>query len=211
MALPKFKHDPSRILPVLEKLRNDDSDFVRRSVANNLNDISKDHPELVLEVCEDWYGHTKNTDWIVKHACRTLLKAGNPRAMRLFGYSDPSHISVETLTIQQTSLLIGETLQFSFTLLINQEKTSKVRLEYAVYYLKANGTHNKKVFKIAENSYEPGEHTFSQKRSCKDMSTRKHYAGRHHIGIIVNGVEMAKVSFTLKNENYENHYPEYTH
>jgi hypothetical protein len=127
-----------------------------------------------------------------------MLKAGNSRAMLLFGYGDPSHIKVEKLILEQRSLQIGETLTFSFTLYIDKEKTSKVRIEYAVYYLKANGTHNKKVFKIAENSYEPGKYTFSQKRSCKDMSTRKHYAGTHHIGLIINGVEMASVSFELQ-------------
>ena len=197
MALPKFKKDPSLILPLLEKLKNDDSDFVRRSVANNLNDISKDHPELVLELCEDWYGQAKNTDWIVKHACRTMLKSGNTHAMRLFGYGDPSHIGVENLTLQKQSLPIGESLHFSFILRIDGEKPSTVRLEYAVYYLKANGTHSRKVFKISENTHAPGEHSFSQKRSCQDMSTRKHYAGTHHLGIIVNGVEMEKISFEL--------------
>ncbi len=80
MALPKFKKDPSPILPILEKLKNDKSENVRRSVANNLNDISKDNPGIVLDVCQKWYGETAETDKIVKHACRTMLKAGDKRA-----------------------------------------------------------------------------------------------------------------------------------
>ncbi len=76
MAIPELKKDPSLILPILEKLKNDPEEFVRKSVANNLNDISKDNPELVLDICERWHGTSKNTDWIVKHACRTLLKQG---------------------------------------------------------------------------------------------------------------------------------------
>ena len=77
MALPKFKKNPSLILPLLEKLKNDESEDVRRSVANNLNDISKDNPEVVLGICESWSGQSTNTDKIIKHACRTMLKAGN--------------------------------------------------------------------------------------------------------------------------------------
>ena len=142
-------------------------------------------------------GQTKNTDWIVKHACRTLLKAGNKRAMLLFGYSAPSHIKVEQLALDKNSLVIGETLQFSFTLHIKEQERSRVRLEYAVYFMKSKGKQTKKVFKITENSYESGRHTFSKNHSFKDMSTRKHYEGIHHIEIIINGEEMAKISFEL--------------
>ncbi|MDX1284833.1 MAG: DNA alkylation repair protein, partial [Draconibacterium sp.] len=78
-GVPPLKKDPSLILPILEKLKDDPEEFVRKSVDNNLNDISKDHPELVLDICERWQGKSKNTDWIIKHACRTLLKQGNKR------------------------------------------------------------------------------------------------------------------------------------
>ncbi|MDH4209126.1 MAG: DNA alkylation repair protein, partial [Anaerolineae bacterium] len=112
MALPRFKQDPSPILPVLEKLKDDPSEYVRKSVANNLNDISKDHPELVLDICERWYGHTANTDWIVKHACRGLLKAGHRRAMHLFGFADIDNVAVHNLTLDRRALSIGEELHF---------------------------------------------------------------------------------------------------
>jgi 3-methyladenine DNA glycosylase AlkC len=196
MALPKFKKDPNPILPILEKLKNDESEFVRKSVANNLNDISKNHPELMLDICERWYGQSKNTDWIVKHACRSLLKAGNKRALLLFGYSDPSHISVKDFQLDKETVLIGNDLQYSFELIINEQE-SKVRLEYAVYFMKANGKLSKKVFKITENTYAPGRHEFSKKHSFADQSTRKHYPGEHQIAIIVNGEEKSKASFEV--------------
>ena len=81
MALPRFKQDPSMILPILEKLKDDPSEDVRRSVANHVNDISKDNPDIALELCGRWYGQSANVDRIVKHACRTLLKAGDSRAL----------------------------------------------------------------------------------------------------------------------------------
>ncbi|OQX95193.1 DNA alkylation repair protein, partial [candidate division KSB1 bacterium 4572_119] len=198
MALPKFKKDPAPIIPILEKLKNDESEFVRRSVANNLNDISKDNPRIVLDISEKWIGKTENTDWIVKHACRTMLKAGNKRAMLLFGYGDPSNIEVENFNFDSEKINIGDTLFYSFELIINEAQSKKVRLEYAVYFMKANGKLSKKVFKITENSYTPGKHSFKRKHSFVNMSTRKHYPGEHQISIIVNGVEKKKISFLLQ-------------
>ncbi|MCP5046784.1 MAG: DNA alkylation repair protein [bacterium] len=198
MALPKFKKDPSLILPVLETLKDDPSEFVRKSVANNLNDISKDHPELMLDISEKWYGKSKNTDWIVKHACRTLLKAGNKRAMMLFGFADPANVGVENLETGSGALKIGENMVYSFDLRVKGNGKSLLRLEYAVYFMKANGKLSRKVFKITENNYKPGIHSFAKRHSFKNLSTRKHYPGEHRIGIIVNGVEMAAVSFQLE-------------
>lgn len=198
MALPAFKKDPSPILPILEKLKNDESESVRKSVANNLNDISKDHPELVLDICERWHGQTKNTDWIVKHACRGLLKAGNKRALALFGFADPRHLGVEDLTLDKETLFIGEELRFTFQLTVDTDQPCKARLEFAVHYVKPSGRSSRKVFQIREASFNPGRHLISKKRSFADQSTRKHYSGEHQISIIVNGVEMAKASFELK-------------
>jgi 3-methyladenine DNA glycosylase AlkC len=199
IALPKFKKDPSPILPVLEKLKNDESEDVRRSVANNLNDISKDNPEVVLEICESWHGQSKNTDKIVKHACRTMLKAGDKRALLIFGYSDPSTMGVENFKLEKTKIKIGENVRFSFDLIL--KKKSRVRMEYAISYVKAKGQLSKKVFKITENDYVPGSITISRKHSLADMSTRKHFPGMHHIAIIVNGEEMDKISFELIAQN----------
>ena len=198
MALPAFKKDPTPILPILETLKNDESDYVRKSVANNLNDISKDHPQLVLDICERWYGQTQNTDWIVKHACRSLLKAGEPRALRLFGFADPSGICVENLSLARSEVTVGESLPFSFDLHVDTPEPCRVRLEYKVYYVKANGQQSPKVFQIKEDSFEPGRHQLSRKHSFEERTTRVHYPGCHQLSIIVNGVEQAAASFELR-------------
>ena len=195
MALPKFKKDPTLILPVLEKLKNDKSENVRRSVANNLNDISKDNPGIALGVCEKWYGESAETDKIVKHACRTMLKAGDKQALKIFGYSDPSAMTVSHFKLNKNKIKIGDNLEFLFDLTLKDK--GKVRLEYAVFYVKANGKLSKKVFKITENDYKPGTHSFSKKQFFGDMSTRKHYAGTHSISIIINGEEKEKAPFEL--------------
>ena len=139
MALPQFKADPSPILPVLEKLKDDESEFVRKSVANNLNDVSKDHPGLVLDVCEKWHGKSDRTDWIVKRACRTMLKAGNTRAMRLFGFGDPKRLGVAEVKLGKRGVAVGDVLPFSFALAVGTKKACRARLEYVVYFARPGG------------------------------------------------------------------------
>ena len=199
MALPRFKKDPSPVIPVLEKLKKDDSEFVRKSVANNLNDISKDNPDIVLDLCEKWHGSSPRTDWIVKHGCRTLLKSGNVRAMLLFGFADPSKLLVENFRVYKNSIAIGDDQNLSFKLKVNEQEPCNIRLEYAVGYVKSSGKTSKKIFQISEKFYAPGEYTITRKQTFADMSTRKHYAGNHFISIIVNGVEKACIDFLLKN------------
>lgn len=198
VGLPLFKQDPSPILPVLEQLKDDESLFVQKSVANNLNDISKDHPDLVLEICERWQGSSDAADWIIKRACRTLLKAGNTRAMTLFGFGDPKALEVVGLELSKKTAKIGDDLRLSFRLEVGTKKTTKVRLEYVVWYVKARGKTSRKVFQIREALYEPGQHEISRKLSFADQSTRKHYPGDHRIVVVVNGVEKAETALVLE-------------
>ena len=198
MALAVFKEDPRPILPILEKLKDDESEYVRKSVANNLNDISKDHPELVLDVCQRWYGQSANTDRIVKHACRTMLKAGDRRALLLFGFADPTYIAVENLTLEREVLSVGEELHFSFDLVVGGEGPSRVRLELGVDYVKARGKTSRKIFQLGERQASPGRDRVARKHSFADRSTRKHYPGSHQMVIIVNGVEKARAAVELR-------------
>ena len=198
MALPEFKKDPAPILPILELLKNDSSEYVRKSVANNLNDISKDHPKLVLKIAKNWLGDSKNTDWIVKHACRTLLKQGNTEVMSLFGFGNPDAVEVKNLAMKDAVIKIGNSSSFQFDLQHDMPRKVKLRLEYGVYYMKSNGKQNRKVFKISENTYEPNKvYTIEKKQHFKELTTRKHYVGAHRISIIVNGVEKIMADFEL--------------
>lgn len=196
-GVPALKKDPSLILPILEKLKDDPEEFVRKSVANNLNDISKDHPELVLDICKRWQGKSKNTDWIIKHACRTLLKQGNKRAMLLFGFANPELMKVEDFQLSNYSPYIGDDISFSFRLVLSTKQKQKVRIEYIVHYVKASGKTSPKVFQIKEVEMKPGEHTINKKHTFKNMSTRKHYRGEHSFKIVVNGDEKASAKLQL--------------
>ena len=196
VALVNFKKDPSPVLPILEQLKTDPSLYVRRSVANNLNDISKTHPDLIAKLARDWHGKNPDTDWIIKHACRTLLKQGNREVLALFGFQDTTPINVSDLCLDRTSISIGEDLKFSFT--ISNEQPAKVRLEYAINYVKANGKRSRKVFQISESKFgENQSKNYSKKHSFADVSIRKHYPGTHSVTIIVNGVERGTQDFTV--------------
>ena len=150
MALPSLKKDPTPIIPILENLKNDPARFVRLSVANNLNDIAKDNPEVVIDLAKIWQGESEEVDWIIKHGCRTLLKQGNSDAMKLFGLASAKYINIENFQISTSKVKVGNSLEFSFSLLNDSNKEIKIRLEYGLYYQKANGTLSKKVCKISE-------------------------------------------------------------
>lgn len=197
MALPKFKADPSPILPVLERLKNDESEYVRKSVANNLNDISKDHPERMIDLCERWFGRSPRTDWIVRHACRGLLKARHERALQLFGFGDNEQVEAAGLRLDRKRLAIGEDLTFAFELRVGGSGERRLRLEYAIDFVRARGKTSKKVFQLSEKSYAPGAYPQRKRHSLADLSTRKHYPGTHRLTIVVNGRELASCSFDL--------------
>ena len=198
MAIPQLKKDPSPILPILQNLSADESLFVRKSVANNLNDIAKDNPGVVLQLVKGWKGLSKETDWIIKHGCRTLLKKADKDVYKLFGLNGTANCEVNGLKLQKSKIRIGDRLHFSFDLKTKNKNETKLRIEYAVYYVKANGTQSRKLFKLTEKAYRPGTtYSFSRHQRFQDFTTRKHYPGKHKIGIVVNGQELATKEFML--------------
>lgn len=197
MALPSLKEDPTQLLAILTALKNDSHEIVRRSVANNLNDISKDNPEVVIDVLKQWQGENKQVDALLKHACRTLLKQGNTEVLRLFGF-DAAHFELTGFTIKTPQVTLGSDLQFSFHVKNTSKQERKVRLEYGLYYLKKNGDLARKVFKISERQFEAEEScTIERKQSFKLITTRKLYVGRHKLSIIINGRESETHEFEL--------------
>lgn len=199
MAIPALKKDPSPVLPILENLKNDPEDYVYRSVANNLNDISKDHPQLVLTLCKKWKGQSKSADWVVKHALRTLLKKGNQEALQLFGHHDKNNVAIESFSLNKKSYSIGEQMSFRISIKNSDKKKHSFRLEYRMHYVKANGKTSPKTFLIRKTELSGGESlSISKSQWLKDFSTRKHYSGKHSIELIINGVVKSKIDFNLK-------------
>jgi len=197
MAVPALKKDPLPVLALLENLKNDPSEWVRRSVANNLNDISKDHPHLVLDVAKRWKGLSRETDAIIKHGCRTLLKQGHAEILQYYGL-DGGNMQLSNFKILTPKVKIGDALAFSFSIRNNNTTAQTVRLEYAIYYRKANGQLSKKVFKISEKPYGPGEQAeIVRKQKFILITTRTFYVGKHAMSVIVNGQEKITGEFLL--------------
>ncbi len=198
MALTDFKNDPNPILPILEKLKNDDSEYVRRSVANNLNDIAKDNPQIVISIATNWIGKNQQIDRLVKHGCRTLLKQGHPEIMFLFGYDKPTNILVKGFTSQQF-IKMGDSLNFAFTLDAQNKKLGKLRIEYGIDFVLKNRKLSRKIFKVSESNNNDYRKVVTKSHSFRKVSTRTYYPGVHKISVIVNGQEMAALDFLLKN------------
>ena len=197
MGIPSLKKDPSPIIPILEQLKDDPSEYVRRSVANNLNDISKNQPELVIELAKKWHGKSKNTDRLIKHALRTLLKKNNSEALKMFGFGEKIPVMVSNFSLTKNSTTIGEDTEFSFT--VEVKEATKVRLEYGIDYQMKSGKPSRKIFQISELPLKENEkRNYTRKHSFKDVSIRKHYPGKHAVTLIVNGTECGTLEFEVK-------------
>jgi len=197
VSLPVFRENPQPVFKVLEKLKADDSEYVRRSVANNLNDISKDHPQQVIATADSWFGNNQHTDRLVKHACRSLLKQGHPRVLSLFGLTKPEHVQLQRFVVDGF-VKIGEKLAFSLLLSSKLGCLGKLRIEYAIDFVRANGKQNRKLFKLGEGNYQAAVKKITRTHSFKLITTRAYYPGNHYLAIIVNGVEMGKKPFILQ-------------
>lgn len=199
LQLKAFVKDPAPILPMLEMLRDDTSEYVRKSVANNLNDISKDHPDLVLNIIERWQLNApEKRIKLIRQAARTLLKKGNTRALSLFGNHDHVTFDITGFSTDKKALSIGDTLQLTFTLRNTHHEAASFRIEYVIYFVKANGQHSKKIFKISDSNLKPGEERLITKQHrFADLTTRKHYPGKHAVSAVINGKENAKCQFDL--------------
>ncbi|ASI36934.1 MULTISPECIES: DNA alkylation repair protein [unclassified Exiguobacterium] len=193
-AIPALIADPRPVLPLLDRLLTDDSLYVRKSVANHLNDITKTHPELVIERL-DQLGNNPQTDWVLRHASRTLLKQGHPDVLKAFGLVTRGTVTVDDLTVTP-SLPIGGELSFTFSLATTEPQV--LRIEYAIDYFKKRKT-SRKVFRISERLVRERE-TFTKRQSFRNLTTRVHYPGTHRVTILINGQAYATATFDVTGE-----------
>lgn len=201
-ALPMFKKDPAPIFPVLEPLKEDPSLYVRKSVANNLNDIAKDHPSLVLETARRWKGRHPHTDWIVRRGCRTLIRNAVPEALALFGYAENGAgddlVSGGWIQVDKSAVPIGGTTKLAYEVRIREGEPATVRIEYAIDFVKSQGRVSRKKFLLSDKTVSGGANvTGERNHSWSDLSTRRHYPGLHRVALLVNGREVAHAELEL--------------
>jgi len=198
MRLPVFVTDPSPLLPLLEALKDDESEYVRRSVANNLNDIAKDHPDVVADVARKWLRKAdKNRQKLVKHACRTLIKQGHKKTLSALGFGPPK-IELEQFNIKTPTVKFGEPLLFELSLASTSKKAQPLIIDYAIHHQKANGSTTPKVFKWKTITLDKqASHAAARKHPLRKITTRAYYPGTHRVEILINGVSFGGGEFEL--------------
>lgn len=199
MQLKPFINDPSFVISILNQLYNDPNLVVRRSVANNLNDIASYHPDLAVETAQHWWDSGDElAQWTVRHGLRTLVKQGNKQALSILGFVGGDNIGVKNFQFQPLVVNIGDELNFSFNLVSEESENVNLVVDYVLHRVLANGKLSKKVFKLRQIELSPGEKiTLSEKHKFKQLSTRTYYPGVHSIEIVVNGRSVGKYDFEL--------------
>jgi len=190
--------DPSLTFPIPEALRGDASAYVRKSAANHLNDIAKDHPDWLLDRLAEWSAATVEECWVVRHALRTLVKKGDPRALALIGATGVAEVRVEAFSATPERLKLGERLTLRARLVSTGAERQRLVVDYAIHYVKKSGATSRKVFKLREVDLEPGAAwAASTSQTVRDFTTRSHNAGRHRVELMVNGAVLAESGFDL--------------
>ena len=190
--------NPRLTQPILEQLKKDDSLYVRKSVANHLNDISKDAADFVLSMVKGWDKTHPHTAWIVKRGCRSMLKQGDKKSLAIFNFTKDAEVSIKKFKITPT-VKIGDTLSFEFEIVSNKKSIQHLMIDYKIHFQKKSGQMFPKVFKLKEIELKPGSSVFiSKNQSFKDFTTRKHYKGNHKLEIVFNGEVKKRAGFIVR-------------
>jgi 3-methyladenine DNA glycosylase AlkC len=197
--LEQIQADPQLAAKILDNLKADSSLYVRKSVANHLNDITKDHPEWVLDLIEGWSLEDKNTAWIARHALRSLIKQGNLRALAIIGAGGKPEVELVEVKVEPPVIGLGEKITLSFAIRSTVPDSQRLVIDYAIDYVKANGSTSAKVFKLkALTLAGHGSAVISRGQQIKELTTRRHYAGRHAVHVMVNGERLGSALFDLQ-------------
>jgi 3-methyladenine DNA glycosylase AlkC len=199
MRIPWLDEHPDRVLELLELLKDDRATLVRRSVANNLNDLSKVHGSLMLETCKRWLvDATRERRALVEHALRSAVKRGDTGALRLLGYGERPKVALDDVRFDPRRVTIGGRVRISFTMRSTSSKPQDLLVNLTVHFVKANGKAAPKVFKLTRMKLPPlGSIELSTSVSLAVHTTRKPHPGRHAVDVVVNGTPLLTGAFDV--------------
>ncbi|MDX9678237.1 DNA alkylation repair protein [Pseudomonas zeae] len=196
--LEAVQADPQLAAGILDRLKADESLYVRKSVANHLNDVTKVHPAWVLDTIEGWSLENKHTAWIAKHALRSLIKQGDLRALTVIGAGAKAEVELLDVRVEPPVVRLGEAITLSFVVKSTVAHEQRLVIDYAIDYVKANGGVSGKVFKLKTLVLAGFESVVVGRRQViKDFTTRKHYAGEHTMHLMVNGRNLTSTAFSI--------------
>lgn len=198
MQLSCFIENPRSIISLLEKLKDDKEEYVRRSVANNLNDIAKDHPDLIAQIAKKWLvDASKNRTKLIKHACRTLIKNGDKKVLSAFDFK-PVKLKYSSLILSDKTLAFGNSINLTLALESQVNHDQNLNIDYVIHHQKANRKTSPKVFKWQSKTLKANDKLIlSKKHTIKKITTRVYYPGIHKIEILINGDVVCENQFTL--------------
>lgn len=198
VRVPDILARPAATIPILDALYRDESEYVRRSVANHLNDLSRDHPEVVLGAARRWLDHPETTtERLVRHGLRTLVKRGHPGALELLGFA-PAALEVDGPDLDRDTVPFGGTVRFTASIRNIGDAQARLAIDYVVHHRKANGAQSGKTFKLTTRTLAPGgQIQVTREYSFRPITTRRYYPGRHAISLQINGVESDRAEFEL--------------
>jgi len=196
--LRAFQKDPRPVLELLDLLKDDPSLYVRRSVANNLNDIGKDHPALLVATAKRWLrGASAERRWIVNHALRSAIKRADSGALRALGFGGKADVGIRKVTITPARAKIGGSVRIGFSLVNRLARGQRVMADLVVHFVKARGT-GSKTFKLKAVNLAPrAQVELGKTIALKQLTTRKHYPGVHRVEALLNGQRKALGQFLL--------------
>lgn len=202
--IPLFIMDPTHTLHILDKLKFDEELYVRKSVANHLNDMTKNHPALVIDVLKMWQKscppqHQEKLDWIKRHALRVLIKKGDKQALAMMGVTGEGKVKLTDVKLNKKKFKINDKLEFEFEITSTSKGPQKLVIDYAIDFVKSNGKKSAKIFKL-KSFYIEGRETVSIKKShsLKPITTMTYYKGLHHLSIQVNGKRLTETEWMFE-------------
>lgn len=200
VRVPRLTADPGVTVPILDRLRGDPSEYVRRSVANHLNDLSRDDPALVVRTAARWLETPEpTTGKLVRHALRTLLKRGDPAALALLGYPDPAgRLEIDGPHLDRDRLDVGEAIELRASVRNIGQESVDLMIDYVVHHATAAGRTSTKTFKLTTAQLAPGQEVSVRKlHSFRPLTTRRYHPGPHAVALQINGVAGAPRPFEL--------------
>ncbi len=199
MGIPRLKRDPMPGLALIERLRHDPSETVRRSVANHLNDIAKDHPDIVVKTLRRWRRESKTDPKMVSHALRTLVKNGDTGALGVLGFTTEAEVDVERFEVEPDSVEMGDHIELTASLRSTGDRSQRLVIDFVVHHVNASGATSPKVFKWTTLDLAAGETVALRKRRLiQQASTRTYRSGRHVVELQVAGSIAATTAFKVQ-------------
>ncbi len=198
VRVPQLRSSPGVTLPIVDALYQDESEYVRRSVANHLNDLSRDQPELAIAAARQWLASpAPTTAWVVRHGLRTSIKRGHADALQLLGFG-PASIQVPDLRVEQAEVPWSGTVRFLATLRNTGSEDARLMIDYVLAFRRANGSLSEKTFKLTTAMLPAGGSlTIEREHSFRPITTRRYYPGVQTVSLQVNGMTTDAVQFEL--------------